>query len=135
MKVEVDHREKDYFLKQECYAADVVFGGDHGAHMFCAVLCFIFRNTNNVNIPPLSIVITIFNIDCAQENRTILEKTIVKPMNDGLWQINGNYFTIHCNEHGNTTMISDEHPTLEVNQTITPHVFLQDLREIWPSSL
>ncbi len=43
------------------------------------LLSALFRNTNNITIPSLSVVIIIANIDCAKENRVILKKT-TKPI-------------------------------------------------------
>jgi hypothetical protein len=46
------------FLKQYNHA-DIIFGGDHGARRFWAVICFTLRNLNDKAIDPYYVVILV----------------------------------------------------------------------------
>jgi hypothetical protein len=98
LKTEMDYRGKEFFIHNGYNSADIIFGGDHGARRFCTVLHLIVCNTNNNDVVPLSVVITIANIDCDKENRAILENTIAKPINDGLHRLFQKKINLHFNE-------------------------------------
>jgi len=51
LKSENEHRGKEYFAAQGYDSADVIFGGDHGARRFRAVIRLIFRNSKNNAVP------------------------------------------------------------------------------------
>ena len=108
MKTEMDYRGREFFMHNGYNSADIIFGGDHGARRFRAVLRLILRNTNNNDVVPLSVVITIANIDCDKENRAILENTIAKPINDGLRRLFQKKISLHFNEAVNIATISNE---------------------------
>ncbi len=108
MKTEMDYRGREFFVHNGYNSADIIFGGDHGARRFRAVLRLILRNTNNNDVVPLSVVITIANIDCDKENRAILENTIAKPINDGLRRLFQKKISLHFNEAVNIATISNE---------------------------
>jgi hypothetical protein len=69
---------------QQYNQADIVFGGDHGARRFRAVIKFILRNKDDIAVEPYSVVIHVGNIDCKKDTREILEKTIGTQLNESL---------------------------------------------------
>jgi hypothetical protein len=69
---------------QQYNQADVVFGGDHGAWGFGAVIKFILQNKDDIAVEPYSVVINVGNIDCKKDTRQILEKTIGTQLNESL---------------------------------------------------
>ena len=67
--------------------ASTFFGADHGARRFRAVIKIIFRKKEDATVSPIPVVVTVGNIDCTKETHDILEKTIAKPINEGLRHI------------------------------------------------
>jgi hypothetical protein len=86
MKAEMDFRGKDFIAKNGYHSADIVYGTDHGARQFHVVVKLIIQNSNNINVTPLS-AYNCYLDRCDKENKTILEKTIAKPTNDGLQRV------------------------------------------------
>lgn len=76
---------------------DVIFGGDHGARRFRAVIWLILRNTDDRTIAPLSVVIHVGNIECKKDTREVLEATIGIPLNDSIKQFYGKLISISSN--------------------------------------
>jgi len=73
---------------------DIIFGGDHGARRFRAVIQLILRNKDNGEVEPYSIVITVANIDCQKDTRQVLEATVGIPLNESLKRIVGKFIFI-----------------------------------------
>jgi hypothetical protein len=73
---------------------DLVFGGDHGARRFRAVIRLILRNKDDGAIAPHSIVLHVGNIECKKDTRNVLEATIGVPLNESLKRIVGKFIRI-----------------------------------------
>jgi hypothetical protein len=95
-------------LDQGYKNADIILGGDHGAHRFHCVAHLILRNNNSHEINPLSVVITIGNIDCAKDDRLVLESTFFPSLNDRLRLIVGKFIAIKCVQDNHAVYFSDE---------------------------
>jgi hypothetical protein len=61
LKTEIECRGVLVFKQQGYNSADIVFGGDHRARRFHAVVKLILRNNNNKEVKPLSVVLTVGN--------------------------------------------------------------------------
>ena len=88
---------------------DVVFGGDHGARRFRAVIQLIFRNAD-CHVNPYSVTIHVGKIDCNKDTREILQKTIAAELNEGLWLIAGKIMVVHVANNNVTTTFLEEPP-------------------------
>ncbi len=110
--MEFKHRKQQFFAERDCDSADVVFGGDHGARRFRAVIHLILRNSRNNNIDPLSVVITIGNIDCTKDSWKVLESTIATHLNESLHNVVGKYFVIYYNGNEPIFTFADEPPAV-----------------------
>jgi hypothetical protein len=119
----MDFRGNDFFIKNGYNSADIVYGADHGIHEFCAFVKLIIWNSNSIDVNPLSIVITVANIDCDKENRAIVDKTIAKPTNDGLRRVFGKCLNLYFNAFGNAVTIGDEVSTPEIQAPINCLIF------------
>jgi hypothetical protein len=116
VKKEVQCRGTSYFINQRYNEADIVFGGDHGARRFRAVVRLIFRNTEEHDIEPYSIVMQVGNIDVAKDTRSVLEKTIAVPLNDSLKRLFGKKIVIHTlNDNDCDVTLTDELPGVQRN--------------------
>jgi hypothetical protein len=115
LKVEVNARGTPFIRQYD--QADIVFGGDHGARRFRAVIKFILRNKDDNTIEPYSVVIHVGNVDCKKDTREVLEKTIGNELNESLKLIVGKVISFCCADP-NTPMISllDEPPADEMNE-------------------
>jgi hypothetical protein len=85
-----------------------MLGGDHGACRFHCVVHLILQNNNSHEINPLSVVITIGNIDCAKDDQLVLESTFFPSLNDHLRLIVGKFIAIQCVQDNNAVYFSDE---------------------------
>jgi hypothetical protein len=88
---------------------DVVFGGDHGACHFHAVIQLIFHNVQ-CHVKPYAVSIHVGNMDCNKDTREILEKTIGKELNKGLRWIVGKFLVVHVVNNVCTVTFLDEPP-------------------------
>ena len=88
---------------------DVVFGGDHGARRFRAVIQLIFRNAD-CHVKPYSVTIHVGKIDCNKDTREILQKTITTELNEGLRLIAGKIMVVRVANNNVTTTFSEEPP-------------------------
>jgi len=88
---------------------DVVFGGDHGARRFRAVIQLIFRNAD-CHVNPYSVTMHMGNIDCNKDTREILQKTITTELNEGLRLIAGKIMVVRVANNNVTTTFSEEPP-------------------------
>jgi hypothetical protein len=95
-------------LEQGYNNADIILGGDHGARRFCCIVRLILRNNNSHEINPLSVVITIGNLDYAKDDRLVLESTFFPSLNDHLWLIVGKFIAIQCVQDNNAVYFSDK---------------------------
>jgi hypothetical protein len=109
MKVEVECRGIDFFQANEYNQMDVVFGGDHGARRFRAVIQLIFRNAD-CHVNPYSVTMHMGNIDCNKDTREILQKTITTELNEGLRLIAGKIMVVRVANNNVTTTFSEEPP-------------------------
>ncbi len=128
VKTEIDCRGVLFFKQQGYNSADIVFGGDHGARRFRAVVKLILRNNNNKEVKPLSVVLTVGSINCAKENRDILEKTIMGHMNQGLKRLVNKYLIAQCHNQGTTVTFGDEPPATEEEIAINGDIFCLSTR-------
>jgi hypothetical protein len=83
LKLELKHHGRDFVAKYD--HVDVVFGGDHGARHFRAVVQLIFRKKNSPGIPTSAVTLQVGHIDAAQDTYKVLEETIAHQLNEGLW--------------------------------------------------
>jgi len=108
LQMELKFKEKEYLQQLGFNSIDIVFGGDHGAKRFHAVIKLIIRNKEDTSVSPISVVITVGNIDCTKETREILNKTIATPINDGLRRIVNKFFVLYCQADQYIATIADE---------------------------
>ncbi len=108
LHTEFKSRGPNYFQQVGFNSIDIVFGDDHGARRFRAVIKIIFRNTEDKSVPPYSIVLTVGNIDCRKETRQILEATIAKPINEALNRIFNKFFVVNYQANQYLLTIADE---------------------------
>jgi hypothetical protein len=108
LHTEFKSRGPNYFQQVGFNSIDIVFGGDHGARRFRAVIKIIFRNTEDKSVPSYSIVLTVGNIDCRKETRQILEATIAKPINEALNRIFNKFFVVNYQGNQYLLTIADE---------------------------
>jgi hypothetical protein len=66
IKLEVECRGAEFFRSNGFNEMDVVLGGDHGAHRFCAVIQLIFWNGQS-QVKPYAVTIHVGNIDCNKD--------------------------------------------------------------------
>jgi hypothetical protein len=99
LEVEINGRGVNFFNQFD--SVDIVFGGDHGARKFCAVVRLIFRNKNDASITTLSVVLTVGSIDCAKDSRLILQKTIINSINECLGCMSNKFLVAFISNQGN----------------------------------
>jgi hypothetical protein len=93
---------------------DVVFGGDHGARRFRAVVQVIFRSKNNANVPTSSITLQVGHINAAKDTYEVLEGTVARELNEGLWRIVDKVLVVHFAEnHDPVIVFAVEAPAAE----------------------
>jgi hypothetical protein len=109
IKLEVECRGADFFRSNGFNQMDIVFGGDHGARRFRAVIQLIFRNVQ-CHVKPYAVTIHVGNIDCNKDTREVLERTIGKELNEGLRRISGKILVVHVVNDSCTVTFSDELP-------------------------
>lgn len=64
MKTEMNYQRKVSFMHNGYTSANIIFGADHGACQFCAVVHLIICSNCNKDVFPFSVFIIITNIDC-----------------------------------------------------------------------
>jgi hypothetical protein len=105
----VECRGADFFRSNGFNQMDVVFGGDHGARRFRAVIQLIFCNVQ-CQVKPYAVTIHVGNNDCNKDTREVLEKTIGKELNEGLRRISGKHLVPHVLHDFCMVTFSDELP-------------------------
>jgi len=95
------------FLRQY-NQADIVFGRDHGACRFQAVIKLILQNKDDIRVEPYSVVIHVGNIDCKKDTREILEKTVGQQLNASLQLIVRKNISFCCMDHNPLISFVDE---------------------------
>jgi hypothetical protein len=103
LEVEINGRGENFFDQFD--SVDIVFGGDHGARKFHAVVRLIFRNKNDASITTLSVVLTVGSIDCAKDSRLILQKTIINLVNDSLGLMSNKFLVAFISNQGNSKFV------------------------------
>jgi hypothetical protein len=103
LEVEINGRGENFFNQFD--SVDIVFGGDHGARKFHAVVRLIFRNKNDASITTLSVVLTVGSIDCAKDSRLILQKTIINLVNDSLGLMSNKFLVAFISNQGNSKFV------------------------------
>jgi hypothetical protein len=82
----------------------------------------------DARVSPISVVITVSNIDCTKETHDILEKTIAKPINEGFRQIVINFFIVYCQADKYIATLADEpanvDPTICYTFCFSPRTFI-----------
>ena len=118
LKLELKHRGPDFGTQYN--ALDVVFGGDHGARCFRAVVQLIFRSKNNPEVPTCSVTLQVGHFDAAKDTYEVLENTIAKQLNEGLRRIVNKFAVVYSVEHNEPTVIfADEMPVADINNNDT----------------
>jgi hypothetical protein len=113
LKLELKHRGPDFGTQYN--ALDVVFGGDHGARHFRAVVQLIFRYKSNSEVPTCSVTLQVGHFHAAKDTCEVIEKTIAKQLNEGLRRIVNKFALIDSVEHSDPTVIfSDEMPVANI---------------------
>jgi hypothetical protein len=108
---------------------DVVFGDDHGARWFRAVVQLIFRSKNNGNVPTSSVTLQVGHIDAPKDTYEVLEETIARELNESLQRIFNKFLVIHfVRNHDPVVAFADEAPTQEHNNNwaaivVRPFIF------------
>ncbi len=86
---------------------DIIFGGNHGAQRFRAVIQLILRNKDNAAIAPYSTVLHVGNVDCQKDTREVLEATVGVPLNESLKRIVGKFISI---SHESILLMNEQPP-------------------------
>ncbi len=123
LKLELKHGGSSFF--SNFTTVDVVFGGDHGAWRFRAVVKIIFRNADRPDVFTHSITLQVGHINCEKDTYEVLKGTIGVQLNDILWQIVNKFAVIHLilNEEP-VVVIADESPGSNNNVTLAIRVFI-----------
>jgi len=112
VKLELQFHGKNF--AEQCDHVDVVFGGDHGARRFRAVVQVIFRSKNNANVPTSSITLQVGHINAAKDTYEVLEGTVARELNEGLWRIVDKVLVVHFAEnHDPVIVFAVEAPAAE----------------------
>jgi len=93
-----------------------VFGGDHQACRFQAVIKLILQNKDDITVEPYSVVINVGNFDCKKDTREILEKTVGLQLNEGLQLIVRKNKSFCCMDHIHLISFVDEPPANQQNE-------------------
>jgi hypothetical protein len=114
LKIELKHHGRDFAAKYD--HVDEVFGGDHGARHFKAVVQVIFRKMNNPDIPTSTITLQVGHIDAAKDTYKVLQEIIAHQLNVGLRQIVNKVNVLHfVGNHDPLVVFADELPAANEN--------------------
>jgi hypothetical protein len=121
LKREVSCRGRAFFLRKGYNQVDIVFGGDHGARRFRAMVRILFRNNLlPLDTEPYSIIMQVGSIEAAKDTREIIEGTIGVHLNNGLKRIVDKMLVVHLLDGVNDSCevtLAEEPPALQNNNT------------------
>lgn len=83
--LDIKEYSSDYFL--QFGSIDIVVEGDHGQSRLWMMMWLMYCNKCNSTVPVVMHTIKIGHIDCSKDTREVLEKTIMKPIIEGLQKI------------------------------------------------
>jgi len=81
LQAELKFREKKYFQKLGFNSINIVFGADHRARRFRALIKTIIWEKEDATVNPISVVINIGNMDYTEETHEISGEKIAEPIN------------------------------------------------------
>jgi hypothetical protein len=93
LKLELKHRGSSFFGNFTTVV--VVFGGDHGAQCFRAVVKIIFGNADRPSIFTHSVTLQVGHINCGKDTYEVLKGTIGVQLNDSLRWVVNKFAVIH----------------------------------------